>query len=514
MRAAVREVGVFTRLGEAAVAALWERGKGVRRQDYGMLKRRGTAYSTLFMGLFLGCCSICSAQELEISVSPTPVGSGARAAGMGYAFVAIADDATAASWNPAGLVQLERPEISLAYMWNAVYDEFSASGHPEVNSRHNDQNLDVNYLSVVYPLPVLVLGRNVSVALKYQRKYDLSRSFSLDYSTAMASRSGTVTSSVLRLDFEQEGGLSTLTPAVAMELTHRLSVGAAFNFWESSFLNDNGWSQTSVTHGFSLTRGVPFLLSSRVKESYEDFSGFNMTLGGLWNFAEKWRIGVRYDTAFTGSADYRREGATIRMGLAAPGSPFALRIIPQQLREKRYVRFPDSLALGLAWQRDDRLTLSFDVTRTDWNDFYVKLGSGARRSLVDFSTLDNRWRRPRFQPTYTVRLGAEYVFIPREPREEMNRLWTLRGGLFLDEEPATGRTTRFSVPADRGSGKADQFYGFSLGAGLLLNNRVNLDAAYVLRYGSGVNKDFIRGVRGFEEDVVQHQVMLSTVIYF
>ena len=35
-------------------------------------------------------------------------GVGARALGMGSSFVSIADDATAAYWNPAGLVQIER----------------------------------------------------------------------------------------------------------------------------------------------------------------------------------------------------------------------------------------------------------------------------------------------------------------------------------------------------------------------------------------------------------------------
>ena len=50
--------------------------------------------------------------NIEITSSPNPVGSGARALGMGGAFIAVADDATAASWNPGGLVQLERPEIS------------------------------------------------------------------------------------------------------------------------------------------------------------------------------------------------------------------------------------------------------------------------------------------------------------------------------------------------------------------------------------------------------------------
>ena len=48
----------------------------------------------------------------EIASSFNPVGSGARALGMGGAFIAVADDATAASWNPGGLIQLEKPEIS------------------------------------------------------------------------------------------------------------------------------------------------------------------------------------------------------------------------------------------------------------------------------------------------------------------------------------------------------------------------------------------------------------------
>ena len=35
-------------------------------------------------------------------------GVGARALGMGSSFVSVADDATAAYWNPAGLVQIPR----------------------------------------------------------------------------------------------------------------------------------------------------------------------------------------------------------------------------------------------------------------------------------------------------------------------------------------------------------------------------------------------------------------------
>jgi tetratricopeptide (TPR) repeat protein len=43
------------------------------------------------------------------------LGAGARAPGLGDAFTALADDAYAVHYNPAGLAQLERPEFSAAY---------------------------------------------------------------------------------------------------------------------------------------------------------------------------------------------------------------------------------------------------------------------------------------------------------------------------------------------------------------------------------------------------------------
>ena len=40
--------------------------------------------------------------QVRPNASPNIIGSGARALGMGGAFIAVADDATAASWNPGG----------------------------------------------------------------------------------------------------------------------------------------------------------------------------------------------------------------------------------------------------------------------------------------------------------------------------------------------------------------------------------------------------------------------------
>ncbi len=43
------------------------------------------------------------------------IGAGARALGLGGAFVAVADDSTAAYWNPAGLCQLEGRDLTLMH---------------------------------------------------------------------------------------------------------------------------------------------------------------------------------------------------------------------------------------------------------------------------------------------------------------------------------------------------------------------------------------------------------------
>ena len=99
--------------------------KKTTKTIYGHTNRIGFPLLCLFCGLvllssllFSGMLfSPASAQEEKVvsASSPNPVGSGARAMGMGGAFIAVADDATAASWNPAGLTQLKRPEISFAY---------------------------------------------------------------------------------------------------------------------------------------------------------------------------------------------------------------------------------------------------------------------------------------------------------------------------------------------------------------------------------------------------------------
>ena len=107
-----------------------------------------------------------SAQQPIIPLQLSFSDPGARSMGFGGAFVALADDATAAFANPAGLVQLLKPEISLeGRRWNysSPYTVGGrAEGPPSGNgidttaglrtSTSEDELAGLSFLSLAYPM--------------------------------------------------------------------------------------------------------------------------------------------------------------------------------------------------------------------------------------------------------------------------------------------------------------------------------------------------------------------------
>ncbi len=95
--------------------------------------------------------------------------------------------------------------------------------------------------------------------------------------------------------------------------------------------------------------------------------------------------------------------------------------------------------------------------------------------------------------TYTVRLGSEYlVFLDRT-------ICSIRCGMGYDPAP--------------GVGDVDDIYTVSVGAGIQLLNRINLDLAYEFRWGNDVNQDILRGLDA-TQDIRHHRFLASTIYYF
>lgn len=102
--------------------------------------------------------------------------SGAVPAGRGYTNVAIADDATAVYYNPAGLIQLERPELDITLGWGINYKAFLCYGKPlndknaiglNFSFKDNDSWLKLGYSRKLSDK--LSLGTNLTIENEFSK---------------------------------------------------------------------------------------------------------------------------------------------------------------------------------------------------------------------------------------------------------------------------------------------------------------------------------------------------------
>ena len=419
--------------------------------------------------------------------TPNPVGSGARAVGMGGAFIAVADDATAASWNPAGLTQLKKPEISFALSYFRRRDDFSSSQHPETSGVQKSLTKDLNYLSFAYPFKFL--ERNMIVSLNYQLLYEFDRHIHTELDDSTIAPSVSVMSKQ-KVNFRQRGKLSALSPAYAIEITPNFSLGFTFNIWTDKLFWSNGWESDTIAHvsmysgGIFNKRGI-LEGTGKIKDSdrYYGFSGFNMHIGFLWDINEFVTIGGVVKTPFTGEMQHER---VVISETKSPGLP--LHTERYRLDEDVDLEMPLSYGLGVALRFSDRFTVSMDIFRTEWDHFRMEDGFGRRVNPIT----GKQSHESSTDATHQVRLGAEYLFVFTET------VVPLRWGLFYDPEPSENNP--------------EYFWGCSIGTGISIGDLI-FDCAYQFRYGDDVGGD-VYGLPSTSVDVIQHLLMVSFIYHF
>jgi long-subunit fatty acid transport protein len=441
-------------------------------------------YALLFLPV-----SHVSAQQLfsdvQINASPNPVGSGARAQGMGGAFIAVADDATAASWNPGGLIQLERPEFSIVGSYTYRKRNLTSSAHPEADSSNSISRYDLNYLSCAYPF--MAFDKNMVVSLNYQRLYDFySRlDFNYDFKGSYSDNSFFKVQTTTR--FRQSGALKALAPAVAVQITPRFSLGLTVNFWTDNLGYDNGWTwERKVTGSSSIHTATRLLAQYRhesiTREKNENFEGVNTNVGFLWQINRIVTIGGVLKTPFEASA----ERTTYTENYTEPlGQNTSVRVKRQGVLKKQSIdiKMPMSYGIGIALRFTDVLTIDFDAYRTEWSQFYVRAG-GEKTNISG-----DPWKQSHPGDTTQVRTGCEYLFILEKT------IIPARFGLFFDPEPATGHPK--------------EYYGITMGTGIMLG-KVVLDCCYVYRRAHGVEAEVPNVTRNDN----QHSVLTSMIVHF
>jgi long-chain fatty acid transport protein len=198
------------------------------------------------MGVVL-TVALCSTAMAQSTIEPPVVSPGARSLGLGGAFVAVADDATAAWSNPSGLMQLARPEISLeGRSWSEEREGVAS----------NQSSL--GFLSFVLP------RQKWSIAVYVQT---LS---SLEFPTQWTNDGGEV---------DPLSGLivGNFGVSAALRLSDTVSIGFGLTAFAGVFTED----------GFNPDSVGPFWDGDAQSDA-------GATAGVLWNLTDAWALGASY----------------------------------------------------------------------------------------------------------------------------------------------------------------------------------------------------------------------------
>ena len=190
--------------------------------------------------------------------------------------------------------------------------------------------------------------------------------------------------------------------------------------------------------------------------------GYN--LGIKWKPIKELSLGVAYRSEVTlhidGDANFL---ATSQAGAATIGQSASATSYNPQLRATSPVTttitLPDSLALGVAWQPTEKLTVEFDAERTGWSSLQ-ELEFNFHNS--QFNNFNNKPEEKNWHDAWCYKLGGQYA---------INKNLDLRAGVAYDNNPIPDSTLGPMLPdSDR--------YNVTLGSGVH-NEHFSVDLAYM-----------------------------------
>jgi long-subunit fatty acid transport protein len=183
--------------------------------------KAGIGRAVLLVLCALALTSPVRGQEALGKVGPTPLEysfapPGARSLAMGASFLGLADDATAAASNPAGLTILTKPEVSAHFRYSS-FDLEAPDTVLGIGTRtFTDQVGSPSFFSFVYP------WKAAAASVYYQRSSDF-RSHSFFEGTSLTAGDG-----LLRYDqVETEFKVEIFGAAAAFKLGSKVSIGAS-----------------------------------------------------------------------------------------------------------------------------------------------------------------------------------------------------------------------------------------------------------------------------------------------
>jgi long-subunit fatty acid transport protein len=387
---------------------------------------------------------------------------GARATGIGGAFISIADDATAAEANPAGLTALIRTELSFELKWveftrniNNFSHQGTADNFQVVSKEFSNSVVIPSFASVVVPF-----GRIVASVFRYELvNFEATYYTKGSYIPAVQPSDAGDGSVFFPVRSDMSMKVVNWGAAVAFKISRSLSLGASA-----------GLSQLSMSSNLSRYLLEVFDSGNLANESTisSDENSFFVNAGILVRPIRNLSIGaiLKYRPQFS-----------VPHNLLISSFP-----ADTLLQETINFNIPSSVGLGISYSPTDVLTFSFDVVGVKYSDLtqeFITTFGGDFASAADYTVDD----------AVEFHLGGEYVLLTRGIgfvfragfyTEADNRI-RFSGDPLGTNDP-DGQFFRRTQVALFQAGETDYHYTF--GTGFIFSSNVQLDLAANLSTGS------------------------------
>lgn len=361
-----------------------------------------------------------TSDEVNAGIQFNFANPGARAMGMGGAFLGLADDATAAYTNPAGLTILAASEVAIEYRHTDYSTPFSSGGSfgtdpfdpTNLGRDEADSNDDaLSFLSYTYAGDGWALALYRHQPLGFELAYT-QEPIGIEDSNGTAI--GSLPTKSTRLDTELVNyGLSG---AYRFSESFSMGFGVVYSDWELE--SDTVRSGRNI----QLQRG--------------DDTDITYSIGALWRVNDRWSIGSAYRRG--GSFEYRAGNFN------AQGEPLIV--------VDTGFDVPHVFGLGVSWRPTDNFAMSLDVNRVEYS-----------RLTDDYDDIFNSATVLKSDDGTEIRLGGEYVFT------QFATPFSVRAGVWREPEHAlyaTGPDGDVNVDIDRALFRpGDDEMHFALGLG-------------------------------------------------
>jgi len=359
----------------------------------------------------------------------------ASALAQGNAFVARADDASAIQFNPAGLTQLQGPQVSQGVSFILPSVEYQNKSVSE------DMDTNINIIPNIYFAgPIiknkLAAGLGINVPYGLQGKWD-----------------GDGFSRYVVTDFNLR--IININPTLTYKPSSFFSVGAGLDYYYANV--DQGRHLNAGVINSALT-GTPVDTNTpdglQDNEMHGDAFGYNT--GILFNITPSHSVGI----SFRSKADIDLKGK-LKLSNLSGATTAVFGSDDFDTRTTTTVTIPEMISLGYAYKHNNLWSIEADVQWTNWSRFdVIKYDFETTNTLLEANKEDVRnWHN-----TFSFALGGEY---------KLNESLKVRGGYTFHESPVPSDTFEPSIPQ---SSRHGLFTGLGYSWGKKLNK--GIDFAY------------------------------------